>query len=133
MLCLANRNPCIDLRDGATTRRAKRQKPCLLPDLCALCDLCIKPSFGATGTSPSHRSHTLCLRTNAACGWLCRINTEIAEDAEIGEKATHLALCAKRTPSGLHLPQVMSPDIANRLVCATSRTIPTAVTPTPAT
>src|ERR1039458_6162122 len=86
----------INLDDSAATLPREAPITCLLCDLGAcpraldpgvLCDLCVNPSLRATGTSPSRRSQALPPMANLSCGWLCRINTEIAGDAEIAEKA----------------------------------------------
>src|ERR1039458_10873711 len=59
---------------------------CLLCDLCALCDLCVNTSLCGTITRPAAPADALLPKADRACGWLYRVNAEIAEGAEIAEK-----------------------------------------------
>jgi hypothetical protein len=106
----------INLDDSAATLPREAPITCLLCDLCDLCDLCVNPSLRATGTSPSRRSHALPPMANLSCGWLCRINTEIAGDprvkrpragSEIAEKARQWRFAQ----SALWVPPVVYHDV----------------------
>jgi hypothetical protein len=52
-------------------------------DLCVLCDLCVNTSSYGTITRPAARTHAPLVNADRSCGWLYRVNGEIAEGAEI--------------------------------------------------